>query len=205
MEKQNSKNSEELQDLRKEVDALRARENQLREELRDSRSRENQLSQQMDALKKKKYELKEELYALRYYKRQMNVELTAFSEREKKLKSEYEEQLKGSEKKLENNPRESKDGPIEEFLLTKTQLEHDRLQEQKEVQARAQEEHDRPRTSDRREVELDEGKRKLLQTVTGSQQGHQISTAVTPPSGKYFHHPLYGSDGRFRKTASLKD
>ncbi|XDV38154.1 hypothetical protein PO909_007622 [Leuciscus waleckii] len=173
MEKQNSKNGRELQDLRKEVDARK-------NELHDSRSRENQLSQQIDALKKKNYELKEELYALRYYKRQMNVGLTASNETESQLKSEYEElqrelQLKGSEKKQEKNPRESKDRPKEEILLTKTQLEHNRLQEQKEVQAPAQEEHDRPRTSDRREVELDEGEGKLLIK-------HHISTAVTPPS-----------------------
>lgn len=158
MERKNSENMRELQDLHKELDAHKARMNQLNKELDDSQSRENHLSQQMDALKKKKYELKEELYALRYYKRQLDVELTAFNERER-----------------------------EKFLPTKIQLEHNRLQEQREagLQAPAQEEHDRQKTSDKREVELDEREKKLLQT-TGSQHVDHISTAVTPSCGKYF-------------------
>ncbi|XP_050948454.1 protein Hook homolog 3-like isoform X2 [Labeo rohita] len=149
MEKRNSENTRELQDLHKELDAHKTREIQLRMELDASISRENRLSQQIDALKKKKYELKEELYALRYYKRQLNEELTAFNERER-----------------------------EEFLLTKIQLQRNRLQEQKEVglQASAQKVHDRQKPLDRREVELDESERKLLQT-TGSQHGDHISTA----------------------------
>lgn len=186
MEKQNSENVEELQDLREELDQLReeldaheARENQLRKDLDACIGRENQLGQQIDALKEKNYELKEELFDLRDHKRRVNAELTASNERESQLMSDYEklqrelEQLKGNEKK---NPRESKD--IEELLLT----ERNRLQAQKEVQASAQEE------------ELDERKRKLLQTVAESQHGIHISTAVTPPSGKYFQYALSGSD-----------
>ncbi|KAK9954937.1 hypothetical protein ABG768_014851 [Culter alburnus] len=101
----------------------------------------------------------------RDHKRRVNAELVASNERESQLKSDNEklqrelEQLKDNEKKREKNPRESKD--IEEFLLTEKQV---------------QEEYDIPRTLDRREEEL-------LQTVTGSQHGIHISTAVTPPSG----------------------
>lgn len=67
------------------------------------------------------------------------------------------------------------------ILPTKIQLELNRLQEQKEegLQAPAQEEHDRQNTSDRREVELDERERKLLQ-ASGSQHVEHISTDVTP-------------------------
>lgn len=154
MEKLNSENMRELQDLRKELDAQKAGVNQLKKELDYSQSREKYLSQQMDVLKKTKNELKEELYALRYYKRKLDVELTAFNVRERER---------------------------EMILPTKIQLEPNRLQEQKEegLQAPAQEEHDRQNTSDRREVELDERERKLLQ-ASGSQHVDHISTDVTP-------------------------
>lgn len=181
MERKNSENMRELQDLHKELDAHKARINQLNKELDDSQSRENHLSQQMDALKKKKYELKEELYALRYYKRQFDVELTAFNERER-----------------------------EKFLPTTIQLEHNRLQEQREagLQAPAQEEHDRQKTSDKREVELDEREKKLLQT-TGSQHVDHISTAVTPSCGSISPKgwPLISGTqphSRFTSTSSTK-
>lgn len=168
MEKQNSEHLRELQDLREELEAHGARENQLKKALDASVSAENRLNRQIDALREKNFELKEELFGLRDHKRRANAELIASNERESQLKSDYEklrgelEQLKGNEKRIETNPRESKD--MEEFLLTENNCE-------------VQEERDRARTWDRREVEPDE-------------------SAVPPPS-KYFQHLLSGSDGCF--------
>ncbi|XP_051536924.1 GTPase IMAP family member 7-like [Myxocyprinus asiaticus] len=156
LEKCNRLKVRELKDeLNKELDASRDRENRLRHELDASRDRENRLRHELDASRDRENQLKLDF---------------------KKLQREIQ-QLKATEKELENNLREAKDK--EALLLTKLQLECSIIQQEEELQAKEKELHARQRDLEKRKMELEAHKRDTRSS--GSQQHeHQSSTAVTP-------------------------